>query len=141
MKYIIDASVVFKWEVPEPNSDKALHLRDDYKNGVHELIAPDVLPIEVGHALTRAERQKRIPIGTAVSLLADVLQTLPALHAALPFLLRAGEISSKERVGMYDCLYVALAEHEQCELVTADDKLVRVLQPIFPFIRHLSTLP
>jgi predicted nucleic acid-binding protein len=141
MKYVIDASVAFKWEVPEPNSDKALKLRADFENGIHELIAPDVFPIEVGHALTRAERQKRIPVGTAVSLLADVLQTLPALHGALPFLLRAGGISSKERVGMYDCLYVALAEHEQIELVTADDKLVRVLQPAFPFIKHLSTFP
>lgn len=33
------------------------------------------------------------------------------------------------RIGVYDCIYVALAEHEKCELVTADTTLVRVLQP------------
>ena len=36
---------------------------------VLELLAPDVFPIEIGHALTRAERQKRIPVGAAVALL------------------------------------------------------------------------
>jgi predicted nucleic acid-binding protein len=39
------------------------------------------------------------------------------------------------------CLYVALAERERCELVTADDKLVRNLQPTFPFVRPLAALP
>jgi predicted nucleic acid-binding protein len=36
---------------------------------------------------------------------------------------------------------VALAEREGCELVTVDDKLVRNLQPRFPFIIHLTALP
>src|SRR4051812_14892025 len=106
MKYVIDASVAFKWEVPEPFSDKALQLRTDYENAVHELVAPNIFPIEIGHALTRAERQKRIPVGAAVPLLADVLRSLPALHDSLPFLLRAAETSSKERIGIYDCVYV-----------------------------------
>jgi predicted nucleic acid-binding protein len=93
MKYVIDASVAFKWQVPEPNSDKALQLRTDYENGVHELLAPDIFPIEIGHALTRSERQKRIPVGTAVSLLADVLQNLPALHDSLHCAPSAGPVT------------------------------------------------
>jgi hypothetical protein len=36
---------------------------------------------------------------------------------------------------------VTLAERERCELVTVDDKLVRNLQPQFPFLIHLSALP
>ncbi len=42
---------------------------------------------------------------------------------------------------MYDCLYVALAEREACELVTAADRLVKRLKPTFPFITPLSSLP
>jgi len=38
------------------------------------------------------------------------------------------EISSQFRIGAYDCLYVALAQRETCDLATADDKLVRNLQ-------------
>jgi len=45
------------------------------------------------------------------------------------------------RIGFYDCLYVALAEREGCELVTADDKLLKNLRPTFPFILALSSMP
>lgn len=141
MKRVIDSSVAFKWVVPETDSDKAVLLRDDFRNGLVELLAPDVFPIEVGHALTRAERQGRIPVGSAVLLLRDILNTLPLLHPSLAMLLRAVEISSKLRVGVYDCIYVALAEREKSEFVTADDKLVKNLQPHFPFIVPLGSLP
>ena len=42
---------------------------------------------------------------------------------------------------VYDCLYVALAEREGCQLITADDKLVRKMQPRFPFVVPLPSLP
>ena len=42
---------------------------------------------------------------------------------------------------VYDCLYVALAEREGYELVTADDKLVKAVQPALPFVLPLSSLP
>ena len=45
------------------------------------------------------------------------------------------------RCGVYDCLYVALAEKEGCELVTADDKLVKTLKKKFPLILELASLP
>jgi predicted nucleic acid-binding protein len=44
------------------------------------------------------------------------------------------------RVGSYDCLYVALAAREKCELVTADDKMVKTLQFTFAFIVRLASL-
>jgi predicted nucleic acid-binding protein len=59
----------------------------------------------------------------------------------MPLLPRAYEISSLVRIGVYDCLYAALAEREGCKLLTADDRLVRVLQPSSPFITPLSSLP
>ena len=66
----------------------------------------------------------------------------PQLHFILPDLVStAYDISSRMRIGFYDCLYVALAEREQCEFLTADDKLVKKLQPTFPFIIALSSLP
>jgi len=141
MKYILDSSVGFKWVVIEQDTQKARALRDDYRNAIHELHSPDVFSIEIGHALTRAERQGRIAAPQAGLLLADILNTAPLLHPSLPLLLRACEISSQMRVGIYDCLYVALAEREGCELVTADDKVLRVLQPQFSFITSLAALP
>ncbi len=65
----------------------------------------------------------------------------PQSHLSLPLMPRAYAISSAARIGVYDCLYVALAEREGCELVTADMRLVNGLGPQFPFIVPLSWLP
>jgi predicted nucleic acid-binding protein len=141
MKYVLDASVAFKWEVPEPDSDKANRLRDDFRNGVHDLLAPDFFPHELAHALTRAERQGRITVGQAALFWADAMTTPPLLIPMTTLTPRAIVISSAMRIGVYDCLYVALAEREGCNFVTADDKLVKNLQGQFPFIVALASLP
>src|SRR5438067_2451067 len=133
MKYVLDSSVAFKWVVAEADADKALRLRDDFQKAVHGLIAPDVFTAELAHALTRAERQGRLTAGEALALWTDVMATPPQLFPSTALTPRAIEISSQRRVGIYDCLYVALAERERCELVTADDKLIRNLQPHFAF--------
>lgn len=120
---------------------KALDLRADTQAGVHELLAPDFFPVEVAHAPTRAERKGDIPVGDADMHLLNILSTCPQLQASLAILRRAVAISSAAKVGVYDCVYVALAERETCELVTADTKLITNLQPQFPFIVPLASLP
>ena len=122
---MLDASAALKWVLTEPDSENADRLREAFRNSVHDLIAPDVFPIEVGHALTRAERRSLIPTGSAEPHLLDILTTPPRFHASLPLLRHAMALSSQVRIGVYDCLYVALAEREGCGLVTADDRLLR----------------
>ena len=141
MKYVLDTSVAAKWVLTEADSDKARNLRDEYSRAIHELLAPDVFSVEIAHALTRAERQKRITAGEAIILWSDVLTTPPQLIRHRPLLPRAIAISSAARIGVYDCLYVALAERENCEFVTADDKLIKNLQGQFPFLVSLASLP
>jgi len=121
MRYVLDSGVAFKWLVPETDSDRATRLRDDFLAGAHELLAPDVFPTELTHALTRAERQGRVTPLQGALLFRDMLTALPILHGSLPLLPRAYVLSSLHRQGVYDCLYIALAEREGCELVTADD--------------------
>jgi predicted nucleic acid-binding protein len=99
------------------------------------------LPLQLAHALTRAERQGRIIVGQAALFWTDAMTSPPVLIASLPLALRALDLSSQLRVGVYDCLYIALAEREQCEFITADAKLVSNVQAQFPFVRHLSTMP
>jgi predicted nucleic acid-binding protein len=119
--------VGLKWLIKETDSDKALRIRDEYRRQLHDLIAPDVFPAEVAHSLTRAERQGRITAAEGRSHFSDMIATLPTLHASLPLRPRAFELSSQVRIGVYDCLYVALIEQENCELITADDRLKRSL--------------
>lgn len=49
MKYVLDSSVAFKAVVPEINSDKAIKLIHQYRAAVHELVAPDILPVLPNH--------------------------------------------------------------------------------------------
>ena len=139
--YVLDSSVAFKWVVPEIHTDKALLLRDDFRNGAIQLLSPDIFPLEVLHALTKAERQKRINPTEASTFWLDIMTTCPILSAYLPLAPRACAIATKAKMGIYDCLYVALAEQEKCKLVTADDKLVKNLQGQFAFIRALASFP
>lgn len=133
MRYILDSNVALKSVLPEQHSDKAERLLLAYQNRVHELLAPDIFPVELAHALTRAERQKSMPIGEASIKLNRLLGTCPDLRSYISLLPRAVDISSQARIGVYDCLYVVLAEQENCELVTADSRLVKAL-PGYPIV-------
>ena len=141
MRYVLDSSTAFKWYVIEPDSAKALKLRADARAGIHELIAPDIFPSEVANALLVAERRARIGSGDFVIHLADLLTDLPRLAAAASLLPRVAQITTIHRVAVYDGLYVALAERENCEFVTADDQLIRTLSPQYPFVIPLAALP
>ncbi|MCE9605470.1 MAG: type II toxin-antitoxin system VapC family toxin [Planctomycetia bacterium] len=77
MKLVLDASVALKFVLNERDSLIARKLQDEFRRGVHELITPDVFPVEVGNALTSAERKKLIPDGFAAILFADALDPAP----------------------------------------------------------------
>lgn len=134
MKYILDASVAFKALVIEADSDKAEQLIEDYRNGVHELIAPDILPIEVGHALTKAERQGRVSPADGFALWSGMMADSPRLFPSLALSARAYVLSSLNRLGIYDCIYVALSEQENCEIISDDARLAA----LFP--KHVISL-
>ena len=141
MKYVVDASVALREVLPSPLTAKARALKADYLARVHELVAPDIFPAEIASALTKAERQKLISVGHGSAYYAKIASAWPVFSPYFPLTGRAMDISSQTRSSFLDCLYVILAEMEQVEFVTADDKLVRNLQGRFPFVIHLATLP
>lgn len=128
MKYVLDASVALKWVLKEPDADRARRLRDEFKQGIHLLVAPDSFLPEVGHALTRAERKGLIQPPMAAAFFADILSTPPDFHSLIPLMPKAIDLSSTMRLGVYDCLYVVMAEREGCALLTADERLVNVFK-------------
>lgn len=126
MKYVLDSSVALKWALTERDSAKADGLRNDYHNGIHDLFGPDFFPIEIAHALTRAERQRRITRGAGWGFWQNIMADRPRLLPSNPLMPRGFELSSNMRIGVYDCLYIALAEQEQCRVVTADQRLLSI---------------
>ena len=65
MRYVIDASVSARWFLPTVLSARAVQLRADYQNGVHELLAPETILWETCNALIKAERQSILFPGQA----------------------------------------------------------------------------
>jgi predicted nucleic acid-binding protein len=87
------------------------------------------------------ERSGKIKPGEANLFFRHLLSEIPPLLPAVPLLPRALEIAKQFRQTVYDCLYIALAEREGCELASADDKLVKAVQTSLPFVIPLSRLP
>ena len=65
MKVVLDASVAACRVLRNPLQAKALKLRAEHQQNVHELIAPAHFPGEIASALTKAERQELISVGDA----------------------------------------------------------------------------
>jgi predicted nucleic acid-binding protein len=130
MKYVLDSSIAIKWALSEIDSPEADQIRADFQHHGLELISVDVFVVEVAHALTRAERRGVLPPGESIRLLTDVMSSLPVLHPILPLIGRAIELSSQHRIGVYDCLFIALAEQENCDVLTADVRLARTFSNV-----------
>lgn len=140
MKFVLDASVAVKWVVPEEDSAKAIQLREDYHNQIHELIAPNLFFAEIAHALTKAERRGIIQQYESLAKMMDIAMNAPRLHEYGPLLADAMIISATSRCAINDCVYLQLALEQSCGYVTADQRFVNSLQGQFPCIVSLESL-
>ena len=95
MRAVLDSSTALASVLPEPLKPKAIQFLDEFRSGLHDLLAPDIFPIETLNGLAKAERQKRIK--QAYSLWQGIMSDCPVLHPHFVLLTRAHEISDEER--------------------------------------------
>jgi predicted nucleic acid-binding protein len=136
---VLDASVALKFVLNQSDSDQARKLRDEFPASLRDFISPDIFAVECAHALTKGERKGTVVDPT--SLYNDLMLDAPRFFPSIPLMPRAIEIARKARIAVYDCVYVALAEREGCEMITADQRVIHRLQATFSFITDLATLP
>lgn len=127
MKLVIDASIGLKAMLPEHDSAKALQLRADFRKGIHELLSPDLYLLEAGNAIVTAARSGKIYASEVPIFYAELMGNLRIIDPSTSLLPRAIEIALQSRASVYDATYVVLAERESCNLVTVDEKLLKVL--------------
>lgn len=121
MAMIVDASVAFKWFVPEIDSDRALALFET----TEALYAPELILTEVSNAMWTRLRKMDGDHGPAVKAAVSALPRMLTLLAPVAELLpRAIELAFDLRHPIYDCIYLALAERENAVLITADRRLI-----------------
>jgi predicted nucleic acid-binding protein len=121
---VVDASVAMKWFVPEELSTESRQL---LTTG-YELLAPDLIWVELGNVLWKKNRRRELDERTASRLLRDFSQVPIEFHASEHWAEGALELAIRYGVTVYDALYLALAAGNGCRLVTADQRLHRACQ-------------
>jgi predicted nucleic acid-binding protein len=118
---VIDASVAVKWFIAdEPNAAQAFAIVQDGPM----LIAPDILIAEVCNAAWRSARLGRITQDQVSEIAVALPRFFDALIGAADLAPRAVVIAGQLDHPVYDCLYLALAEAQEVDLVTADMRLL-----------------
>jgi predicted nucleic acid-binding protein len=141
MRCVVDASVAAKWFLPEPNKDKAEELLRDFIDEKIDLIAPDLIVAEVSNLLwKRSTLRGDISVAQAAQSCANFLAIGLILQPSITLAASALKLASQERHSIYDMFYLALAEQNGCEFVTADEKLVNKLGGKFRLVRWLGDL-
>ena len=128
--YVIDASVVVKWFLPEPHAEEARRLRSQ------ELEAPDLLLLEVPNVLWKHTIRGALDLATAQEAVKTLglapirLRTVESLFA------HAFRLAIETRRSVYDCTYLSLAIQVGCPLVTADRRFHDAIKA-GPYAPHL----
>ena len=123
MTLVVDASVAVKWFVKERGREQALGALD-----ASERHAPDLVVAEVGNVAWKMAIRREVTGEQARFICASVRRYFAALHRGETLVVCAIEIALQLRRPVYDCLYLACARRAGTRLVTADEKLLVVLE-------------
>lgn len=121
MNYVImDASVILKWVFVEPYQDEAESYL--YSENI-DCITPDFALVECAGAIRRKISRNEISqaqgeIGYTQLLNLQSLKFFPSQN----HLTRAFYLANHIKHDFYDCIYLAIAEHLNTVMVTADRK-------------------
>ena len=121
MALVIDASVAFKWFVPELATEQALALLD---TGT-PLTAPDLVTVEVANAMwARLRGREGFP-----QIVTDAALAIPRMFDTLVqtsgLVARGLDMAIGLNHPLYDCIYLALAERDGSRLITADSNFAQ----------------
>lgn len=119
----MDASVAVKWLVPEEDWAIARGLYTAYP-----LSAPELICAECSNILWKKHRRKEISQSEVLEAAEKITEFDVDLVSLRDLTRQASELSVYLDHPAYDCFYLALAIAEDCRLVTADERLLRVLR-------------
>jgi predicted nucleic acid-binding protein len=124
VKFVVDASVAVKWVVQEEGRSDALR----HAAG-GQLIAPEFVLVEVASILWKKRRLGQLDAEQAQRGLAFVTGAYERLVPTGELIARALALAIELDHPAYDCLYLACAELEEADLLTADARLSQKAKP------------
>jgi predicted nucleic acid-binding protein len=120
MPFVVDASVVGSWLLPDENHPEAVTALDRLKDD--EAFAPSLLWFELRNLLLANERRQRITRSqTAVAL--NLVQELPLRFDSQPDSDTTLQLARARKLTVYDAVYLELAVRRHLPLVTLDAAL------------------
>ena len=123
MKIIADTNTFIAVSLNEPEKDSIIQLTQG-----HDLIAPDILPFEIGNALTAMMKKSSLKKEDVISAW-EVVQQIPVdlRHTDIKSALR---IAIKFNIYAYDAYFLECAENLRSPLLTLDISLKRVAREL-----------
>lgn len=139
---VLDASVVVKLLVPEPDTELAERLLGHVTSSPRWLGAPELLVIECGNALWLRMRRRSLAAAEGERQLVRLRRFAAGLdlRPLSSLMLPAWRVATALGVTMYDACYVALAELQGVPLVTADRALERRCASLPERVVHLRSV-
>ncbi|HXF91831.1 MAG TPA: type II toxin-antitoxin system VapC family toxin [Nitrospiraceae bacterium] len=122
--YVIDASVILKWFVPEEHSEPALRLQHTDAR----LHVPAFLTLEIGNVLAKKRRRGELTAPDAEDIWRAFRRAPVRRHADEPLVFAAFDLAHLTKQSVYDSLYLALAMKLDLPFLTADRKFYQALQ-------------
>ena len=132
--FVVDASVVVKWFVPEIHSDAARRLLVL----PHEYVAPDLLFAETANTIWKKIRREELTAEEGQQLVADIGRSAVETVSCRALAEDAHALANATGRTVYDSMYVALAIRLGTRLITADDRLEAALKKILAVAGHIQ---
>ncbi|MDG6989907.1 MAG: type II toxin-antitoxin system VapC family toxin [Nitrososphaerota archaeon] len=121
-QFVVDSSVVAKWFLTEPDSDKAIELRDEFASGRLELAVPSLLFYEVMNALRFSGSFRSLDLVVAAKALSKYRFGIWRPRGKLLEL--STKLSVEKDLTVYDACFVALGKRTNSRVVTEDKELL-----------------
>lgn len=132
--FVVDASVVVKWFVPEIHSEAARRLLDV----AHDYLAPDLLFAETANTLWKKIRRRELKLEEGRRLVADIGHIAVEAVSCRALAEDAHAIANAIGRPVYDAMYVALAVRLNTRMITADDRLEAGLSAVPGLAAHIQ---
>ncbi|MDE0511149.1 MAG: type II toxin-antitoxin system VapC family toxin [Gammaproteobacteria bacterium] len=123
MDMVSDTNVFLAIALNEPEKDRVIQLTTD--NGV---IAPEILPYEIGNALTALVKQKKLTHDEALSAF-DVTSRTPVRLVQVD-IRKALELALEFNIYAYDAYFLQAAKSLFCPLITLDKRMQQIARTL-----------
>jgi predicted nucleic acid-binding protein len=109
--FVVDASLVIKWFVPEIHSEAARR----WLGASHDYVAPDLLFSEAGNAVCKKVRRKELNENEGRQLVLDLTHVAVETVATRSLLQDALALALTAGITVYDAMYLTLAVRLETE--------------------------